>query len=325
MSRIRLNFKIISLAVSAFATLIVLLIVNPVTMPTNAARSTRSYTKFDAHTKSKITSTYNNPNPYYIYTSSTSNNSRTVIGFDSREIDNSKSGVVKLIGSSSGTYLGTGFVVNDHVIATAAHCVISNPNTIETINGVFLFNEYGGLLESVTPVEVHVPTEYINCINTPNVPYEKYHWAFDYALITVEEDLSEYANFNLAVSLDSFYPSTNVNGPELKITGFPQYISGSEDNTNSCHNKYTGSGFAKYYTNLSSYNEFKTLVYYDVDASSGNSGSPVYYDEIFKGNTYHSVIAIHTAGEYWASGTNSGVRITEDLISFYLDNSNINY
>ena len=46
---------------------------------------------------------------------------------DTRQIDWSKTAVVKLIGSDSSSstmgYHGTGFIIGDHLVATAAHCV----------------------------------------------------------------------------------------------------------------------------------------------------------------------------------------------------------
>lgn len=49
-------------------------------------------------------------------------NSRGVIGTDNRVVDFTKSGVVKIITSAG---MGTGFVVDSHTIATAAHCAYS--------------------------------------------------------------------------------------------------------------------------------------------------------------------------------------------------------
>ena len=54
-----------------------------------------------------------------------STNARAVIGDDTRVVDFSKSGVVKInfTASNGESYWGTGFVVDEHTIATAAHCV----------------------------------------------------------------------------------------------------------------------------------------------------------------------------------------------------------
>ena len=59
-----------------------------------------------------------------------STNARAVIGDDTRVVDFSKSGVVKInfTASNGESYWGTGFVVDEHTIATAAHCVCEQTN-----------------------------------------------------------------------------------------------------------------------------------------------------------------------------------------------------
>lgn len=49
---------------------------------------------------------------------------RGSIGIDNREVDFSKNGVCKLVTKQGGeSFCSTGFVIDSHTIATAAHCV----------------------------------------------------------------------------------------------------------------------------------------------------------------------------------------------------------
>ena len=133
-----------------------------------------------------------------------------------------KSGVVKIMTPNS--YIGSGFVIAPHIIATAAHCVFDNstldPNDILSesgyiISGIKLFDSNGVNTLTATPVECHVPYSYISAVKNGN-----YENAFDYALISVEEDLSDYMCFNLGVALDSAV----TNEVEISISGFPYEI-----------------------------------------------------------------------------------------------------
>ncbi len=231
-------------------------------------------------------------------TTSTSVSARSVIGnTDSRQVDFSKSGVVKLI---YGDAVATGFVVDSHVIATAGHCARN------VIDSVLLFNSDGTVALSATPVERHIPYEYLN--SGPN--YEYYN---DYGLITVEEDLTDYIQFNLGIALDQAI----TNSQAISVTGFPGTVQNQTVNTPSLHNMYTGSGVL-----VDSDSPGDCSIYrlkYNADTSGGNSGGPVYVTTTYGGNTYYTAIAIHTLAG------NSGVRMDRDVICFYLNNPNIRY
>ncbi|MDD5947713.1 MAG: serine protease [Oscillospiraceae bacterium] len=231
-------------------------------------------------------------------TTSTSVSSRIVIGnTDSREVDFSKSGVVKLIYGDS---FGTGFVVDSHVIATAGHCAM------HAIDSILLFNSDGTVALSATPIERHVPYEY-------EISADDHEYYNDYGLITVEEDLTDYIQFNLGIALDQAI----MNNQAVSVTGFPGMVQNATVNTPTVHGMYTGSG-----TLVNSNSSTDCSIYrlkYDADTSGGNSGGPVYVTTTYGGNTYYTAIAIHTT-----SG-NSGVRMNRDVICFYLNNPNIEY
>ena len=228
------------------------------------------------------------------------NNSRDAIGTDDRVIDWTKSGTVKLL--MQGGSLGTGFVVDSHTIATAAHCVYNSEYECTPLYDILLFDTNGNVTLHATPVECHIPSIYAT------------HHELDYALITVEEDLSDYACFSLGVVSNS----SNVYNKSVSVTGFPGVVNGIAVNGFDNHVMYTGNGVI-----VSC--EDKRLIY-NADTSAGNSGGPVYITETINGNTYFSVIAITASLGGNDEVLNSiGTRINTNLIHFYKNNPNINW
>lgn len=259
----------------------------------DALNTTRIYKVYNAQNTREIGS-------YTLESVSTANTSRSVIGDDERVVDWTKSGVVKLM-NSSGSYIGSGFVIDKHIIATAAHCIYSiDKHRIQSVPKILLFDNNGNVTMQVNPVECHIPD---NSVTNSGINKE-----YDYALITVEEDLSSYACFDLGVPLDSFVNgSTNAT---VSVTGFPGYVNNKDVNTGSTHMMYTGNGKVL--------GGDENLIYYKADASGGNSGGPVYITESYKGKTYNTVVAVHTGPHN--SESNHGTRITTDLINFYKSN-----
>lgn len=263
---------------------------------TEAINGPKTYYVYNAKTAEKIDEYILSPLPYSLNT-----RGNGVVGNDERVIDWTKSGVVKIIDSDSRH--ASGFVVSDHVIATAAHCVVN-----KKISDILLFDNNGNVTLHATPVEYHMPSDYLGPAALTS----------DYALISVKEDLSAYACFDLGVTLDSF-PDT---GSTISITGFPNEIIKNGKtitvNTATQHMMYTGNGTVKRTDDLpNQFYNISDLIYYDCDMSNGNSGSPVYITESFNGKTYYTVIAInaHTKGD-----VNNGVRINTNLINFYKAN-----
>lgn len=266
----------------------------------NATNTSRYYLVYAA----KVGST-NSIRRYELSALADVNNARSVI--ENREIDWSKSGVVKL--RMPTTYAGTGFVVDEHTIATAAHCVYTvETQTSKAINDILLFDASGNVEMIVTPVEMHVPELYV--YGKGNREYDA---RYDYALITVEEDLSEYMCFDLGVTLDN----ADESNLDILLTGFPKNIYGNDDDVNSfdVHNMYTGTG------NITDITELQILSnnYF----SSGNSGGPIYVEESRGSYTYYSVIGILTSGA--APNYSYSTRITTDQLHFYRNNPNLIY
>ena len=264
---------------------------------TDASNNRQQYYVYDAKTGDKIDGYYLDPVPL-------ENNSRTVIGDkDERGIDWSKSGVVKIIIPDG---FGSGFVVGDHVIATAAHCVYG-----EKISEILLFDTSGKITLKATPVEYHVPYFYVD--NTDSETY-------DYALISVKEDLSAYACFDLGVPLESFANGKSV----VTVAGFPGTIgiapSTTRVNTTTKHMLYLGNGVVTKMDN-------QDLLFYESDTSDGDSGGPVYITESLNGETFYTVVAIHAQGTNCHNAghniANHGTCITTNLIHFYKQNEYI--
>lgn len=91
----------------------------------------------------------------------------------------------------NGSYItrkkGTGFIIGDHEIMTAAHCAysFSDSATVTIPNA----NPYTNESITYNIVEAHVPQSYINnCL-----------YIDDYAILTVSENLSEYGSFLLGM------------------------------------------------------------------------------------------------------------------------------
>lgn len=235
---------------------------------------------------------------YYLTVESNDNiSTHTVIGNDERVLDWTKSGVVEI------DSFGTGFVVDEHTIATAAHCIYG-----KKINTIYLFannnNKPTLTLKDSSIVEYHVPSVYVNSGSAD----------YDYALITVKEDLSDYMCFNLGTVTDIKNLKSAVS-----MTGFPLTVGTGNDekpvNNSGQHNMYTGNGRI--------FQSDDKRLYYNIDTTSGNSGGPVYVTEVYDNKVYYTVIAIHTlskVGDY-----NSGTRMTVDLLKFFNGNTNLKY
>lgn len=226
---------------------------------------------------------------------------RTVIGDDSRVKDYSKSGICRINAAIS---ISTGFVVDSHTIATAAHCVydienagrptVTSKRNVSTIRFYKTDGSIALTLNSSDVKEVHIPKLYYD---TNRVSPKS---LYDYALISVNVDLSDYACFNLGAPLDSL---KNMN-TTLYCTGFPGDL-------NNATIPYTGTGTISKMDSQ--------IITHTVDTFQGDSGAPTYIETTYKGKTYDTVIGI-LSGE---NSVNYSVRITTDVLHFYKNNPQI--
>lgn len=258
----------------------------------------------------------------YSATSSSYNMSRGVIGDDNRT-RRSTNGVVHIeYGGKTG---GTGFIIGDHTIVTAAHCVVNFSNLSSDVSDEeavsaddFLDNIvirrynssgfYDGS-ELMTPVEIHVPCKR----RTSNANQKQLN---DFALITVAQDLSAYTHFNLGIA----YDTGNTNSLDIPVlaTGFPGDLN---ENANSHYLMYTGFGHISTDTPPD-----PGLLYFDADVEAGTSGGPVYtVTRCTVGNTtYTSYTAISLVGVSH-DDVNWGPRFDSRIIQFYHNNPYIGY
>lgn len=274
----------------------------------------RTYYVYDAKTGNKKDNrTYTLSRVSNINTTSSTSNISTcdIIGSDERKLESGYNGIVRLTyskGNSEGKC--TGVVVDNHTILTVAHGMYDGDLEKGIRNLEILFYDETNHVTNfeVSPKEVHIPTSYINNYDDLNdFSFEKY----DYALITVEQDLSNYINFNVGIA--STYISAN--NYDFYSTGFANsYFDGTSGQF--VNRKTTGSG------KMRSVNKYN--IYYTIDTSSGYSGAPIYLDV----NGSKTIVGINTYGLYdhdYHSNYNHGTRITTDILHFIYNNNNLSY
>lgn len=280
---------------------------------TYSANSAVTYRAYDAKTGALLRTYTLEASPYPA--ASEARSSQGVIGTDDREIDDASSGVVK-INTVDGYCYGTGFVVDEYVIATAAHVVCGGAD-LSVANGriigsVDLYKD-GASDRTITEIaEVHVPSSYNNFSGEVN----------DYALISISdevEDLSDYMSFDIGVMRDEFITRSVAaeakNERLVYTTGFPDIVNGS---SNEQGNLYIGAGNILP-ASIDSHRQF----YHTIDATSGNSGGPIYTITSYKDRTCYTVIGIVSCSAN--DEKNKAIRMSAELLHFYKNNSNIGY
>ncbi|MDE5854750.1 MAG: serine protease [Ruminococcus sp.] len=299
------NFSVRTVAVVVSFIVFIVSIMSFSRFTADAVYESRAYFKYEAQTGKRISGYY------MLYAPENTASTYGLIGTDERVEDWSKSGVVKLITTQvdgNGNPISkqqtcvTGFVIDNHTIATAAHCVYGYK-----VDNILFFDKSGNISMEITdPVEYHVPRQYtLYKLNDD-----------DYALITVSQNLRDYACFNLGYVSDKFI------GGEVSVTGFPRKSDDNEifkdDDINTIyqHKMLTGNG------NVTEFTE-NGLVKYTNDTSRGNSGSPVYVTEKLYGKEYYTVIAINV--QRGDRTYNAGKRMTPEVLRFYKGNPNKQY
>lgn len=190
---------------------------------------------------------------------------------------------------------GSGFVIGDHLIATAAHCMYRPKESNYKATGGFVVGatayDSNGTAHQLTVTSIHITKDYYLQKNDTVLLNH------DYALVTVEEDLSQYGSMQLGMVTDEFIQDGN----NLSISGFPFDY-----------------GDRRYTTGPVTIEGLYRLKC-TVDGLSGKSGGPIYYTE---NDGSKVVVAIQTHG---GKGTNTaaGPRISSTLLQFYYNNDNI--
>ncbi|MDE7226617.1 MAG: trypsin-like peptidase domain-containing protein, partial [Ruminococcus sp.] len=228
----------------------------------SASQITRSYSVYNAKTGA-----YKREYSLSVTGSDSTVSTNSIIG-DSYDYEKNyeNRGTAKIICSEHGAgYRGTGFVVDKHTIATAAHVVYNgNRHGSWKFDNILLFDADENPV-SFTPVECHIPNLYMS--NTSNKDY-------DYALITVKEDLSKYMSFNLGMITDE---AARIS---IQTVGFPGSNGETTYNDYSTHKEMLTEG--------SVISVDDKVFYHSADTLGGNSGGPVFLTEEVNGKMYNT-------------------------------------
>lgn len=250
-----------------------------------ATYMSRTYNVYNYNT-STFSSTYQLSQEVRNLTSTAS--AYTIIPPDDR-VTYENSGIVRLGNGYSG------FVVGDHTIATRAYSVYSKTNSAMNARmAITLYDDEGNVSQTVYPDEAHIPALYKTCSTNDGYKY-------DYALLTVSEDLSSYEHFNLGVLTDSAANNSII----------PVHVAGFDGTT-----LKTGSGRFQGFSDVH--------VTFNTDTTSGQFGGPVYLTTSYRtgsnsATTVNTVVAINTT-QNPSDMYNQGTRITSEHIMFYKNN-----
>ena len=275
----------------------------------SATNTNMQYRRYDCGTGA-ITSYTLSSVPY-------NNNTRDISVPENRVPDPGNTAVVHITGSDS-----TGFIVGENVVATAAHCVAnrSQKTFISNIKIDICEDSSNRVIARYEPISIHIPANYFNYTD------EYKYSCYDYALIYIDteggDDLSKYGIFNLGVPTNGFLSNRTA----VTATGFPDTTNGNINNTSA--SRYKSEGNIQFFTqDVSKFGlSFDLRFAATCVSSSGDSGGPLYtLTNSYNGENFVTVIGIVTGGGYDEDegmyvGT-YGVRMTTDLLHFYLNNS----
>lgn len=181
--------------------------------------------------------------------------------------------------SDGATAYGTAWMYYDNIAITAGHCVYSS--------------DHGGWASSI---EVRPAANgssspygivYATTLHTATKWTEDANWEYDYGLIELSSNIGTTTGY-----FGTSWTILSLKGTSITITGYP----GEYD-----RQMWTMSGTVS--------SSATRKVYYSIDTTAGQSGSPVYKSD-------NRVIAIHAYGS-GTSSTNSGTRITSGVFNFF--------
>lgn len=220
---------------------------------------------------------------------------------------------------------GTGFVVGDHVIATAAHCVATNGvwRTDLSGNGLTVqFPNANGVIDDTsdtcTVIEGHIDSTFYHYNFDLQTPYVEQWGAHDYALITVADDLSDRYHFSLGIAYN-YYTSTPFASYNIYCTGYPE--------SDYLYTKTLYTSHDKRYNTASPYSVYR----YKTDTEYGSSGAPIYLHEDYTAanetDCAYTVISLNAARDtdHSPSQYNYGPAFTPMILKFYMNNTHISY
>lgn len=221
---------------------------------------------------------------------------------------------------SNGVWLGSGFIISNDTIATAAHCIYNSTSgnflkditvkvhTTEVVNGKSKNVTYTAVAEFL-----HIPSGYNISAGGNN-----YNVNYDYGLIRVGDFKDEnnktvnVRNYhvNLGVMTDEF-----INAEKESLTSV-----GYTTPTGQEHTRYQSTG--KISSSIPS-EEYAYRYHIKAQTIGGKSGGMTYFDSKYTNpeNTYtidtRSTVGINTSGTGESGRDCYGVRITPNLLRFY--------
>jgi hypothetical protein len=254
---------------------------------------------------------------------------RVVIGNDERVPDYTRTGAIKLIyqrDANSPEQFASGCIIDAHTIITAAHVVYTQRKGSRLIIQLRLFDANGNRIiktpnnpndgDDFTPVEYHVPDAFIQ--GDGNYANNEYcNDGTDYAIITVEEDLSDYTNYSLGFALNELFQSNT----SLGITGFPVKVNNQTVNSITVDNRYYGSGILCSPPNDAPSNTSSIMFPHTIDTSDANSGSPLHFTYP-DGSETQIGVHVRQSLDYTR---NYATRINVDILHFCYDNPYASY
>ena len=274
------------------------------TLPDNSGRW---YTKYNCNT--------GDTSSYYIGNASLLNlNTRIESGnrMAPDNIDYGNTNVVKLEMSDGSA--GSGFVIDEHTIATAAHCVYgSNFVSGVTVN---IYNQNAeaipsNLIASFEADSYHVPDLFIE---SPVLTKDNY----DYALIHVANDLSGNNLLDYVSPWEFGIASTEFSEDETGVitsSGFTVH--------GTCKRYYSTGNVVDFSVLPNEEHNNPNLRIASFGASyPGKSGGAIYYDSSYQSASYRSIVGIVVSSNGSTIGT-WGTRFNPTLIRFYKQNTNI--
>ncbi len=202
--------------------------------------------------------------------------------------------------------VGTGFIVGDHTIATAASCVYEG-GQIKKDLFVYRHDTTGNIVGIPMSIsEIHVPASY----STKGSQY-------DYALITVDQDLSNLPHFDIGNAYS--FTASEAGSIPLHVTGQPYWTGDALDDDNPTGVLYTHNGSVHDNSNGS-------MFFFNMDATNGQEGAPVYTitREAYNGEFYYTYTALSLYTDT-GNGYNRGPRMTKHHLMFYGNNPYVSY
>ena len=190
---------------------------------------------------------------------------------------------------------GTGFLVGQNIVLTAAHCAYHKGNTIKSLTFIPGLNGSVKPYGEYTVTKVHVPKLYKNEIEiqTGN-EYTPIMQKYDYAVLELDRNAGVTLGYFGLGGYGSSYNRNNLEGKNVTVAGYP---------------KDKGGKLYRHKAAVESFNAEGYLIFYSVDTEDGQSGSPV----IFPIQWRYYVVGIHTSA--YSETLNRGRYITKNIVN----------